>query len=217
MAENRQQRRSNRNGASESNVVSLEGTITAQGIPGQTVPGQDDPALIPPPITRSIPKNIPLRIFGNNSVTMVIDGRTYHIARLTSAGVADVQAFIFERYPPTSLMDGENVGEIIVEGAISTGAWDLLREMMQKVVEEELPANFEFVTQASDMAEAVDLFFEQTGLKWLARMVKNLAKQVQIQREEMITTVSERGREMTHQQALALPIGTDNPSPSTTT
>lgn len=152
-----------------------------------------------------------LRVFsgGSGQEVQLGDGEIYHVARLTAAGVADIQQLLLSGMPA---VDGETVGEQLVGGMLMTQNFAPMRLFLEKAIEEDLPERIEFVSTPDELMYAIDTFFHQSGLRWLENMVKNLtSRAAKAMEEQMASLVDEtiRTGKMPKNPWLA---GTETPS-----
>jgi hypothetical protein len=128
------------------------------------------------------------------------------------------QEFMERRYPETALADLDTPGAQIVEGAYTTRQMEPLRQFMSLVLADDpIPANLLDVAYMQELIDAIDLWFDQSGLKWLAELVKNSAArmsklwaaQTEIFGEEVVSLVSGEARRLLKEQLSKLEIAPD--------
>jgi hypothetical protein len=139
-------------------------------------------------------EEIALRIFTGGQGKEVVLGNTseiYHLAKLTSAGTTEVQEFLTSSGTPS--VDGDTVGEAVVAGCLFVKRHDILYKLLSMIIEEDLPENITYNSSPTDMMYAVDVFFEVSGLNWLARLVKDSASRASRVIEERLGEIVEQG------------------------
>jgi hypothetical protein len=141
-----------------------------------------------------------------------------HLAIHNGQGIIACQEFMERRYPETALADLDTPGAQIVEGAYTTRQMEPLRQFMSLVLADDpIPANLLDVAYMQELIDAIDLWFDQSGLKWLAELVKNSAArmsklwaaQTEIFGEEVVSLVSGEARRLLKEQLSKLEIAPD--------
>jgi hypothetical protein len=115
----------------------------------------------------------PKHVFGAAMGDVTLAGATYALARLTTAGILDLQAKLGANAIPA--IDGPTIGDSFVNAAFLAGGQfaplvSLFRMMLAEP--ESLPDDFYFAATPEEMVAAINLFFEQSGLSWLQTLVK---------------------------------------------
>lgn len=134
---------------------------------------------VPPPSRIAPTATPPLRIFGAAGPAVTLGQSEYHLARLTTDGVLDVQEYLTRRYPVQGAIgdQGDSIGMQLVQGALFLGSFTPLRGLLERIIDEPLPPDAERAAAPDQIAAVIDRFFETSGLAWLARIVKNSTAQ----------------------------------------
>lgn len=165
------------------------------------------------------PSGAPLRIDAPGAPVQ-LSGRPYHLARLTAEGVRDLQTFMASGW---LALEGDSLGDELVEGAAISGQWGRVRELLDRIIFEPLPPGIEMACEPAEIALTVTTFFDQSGMRRLGQLLKNSAARTTQAYEHGIARAGEGIAERMRTEMdtlmrayLAALDGTEKPSPSLT-
>lgn len=121
----------------------------------------------------------PLRVFGaeGDAITL-LGGQTFHLARLRARGTMAVRDWITNHYPEAAVIDAPTIGGMFVGGALTTGNFFPLSDLLRQIVAEPLPERDSpgLDSEPAEMTAAIDLWFTTTsGLGFLSDILKKSA------------------------------------------
>ena len=120
-----------------------------------------------------------LRVFDAEGETItLLGGQQFHLARLRARGTLAVRDWLTQHYPEAALADAPTIGGMFVEGALITGNFFPISDLLRHIVAEPLPERDGpgLDSEPAEMQAAIDLWFETTsGLGFLNDILKKSA------------------------------------------
>jgi hypothetical protein len=98
---------------------------------------------------------------------------TYHLAVITTAGAEEVQQYLTKAEWPIGLYVEGSIGVTLLDAANAQRRFEVVKALLDRAVLEPLPEDVVDTSSTDQMAAVIDAFFEQSGLRWLGRIIKN--------------------------------------------
>lgn len=122
-----------------------------------------------------------IHVFSGTGAEIHIGDRTFHTAALTGNGVSLFQDYLSSGgIPAYQTSDEDSPGEIIVNGCLFSKNHAELTKFLAWCIEEDVPEDLSQTANPGDLVTCIDQFFDQSGIRWLERVIKNLASRASI-------------------------------------
>ncbi|HYX02581.1 MAG TPA: hypothetical protein VE963_10865 [Reyranella sp.] len=183
-------------------------------------------------------ERLPARVAGAVGPPVLLAGETYHLAVSTTWGIKLLRDWLTSEGGPNTINIGDDagIGRMYIEGAAFFGTYDRLRALLERLVLEPLPPDLEYLAQPDEIANVVDRAYDQSGLRFLEALAKNLGsrtaqlltvnleRQAVIQQERLLRenqlaleaamTVEATAVVLPETATETTPTGTESPQPS---
>jgi len=122
-------------------------------------------------------ERLPTRVAGALGPPVPLAGATYHLAVPTTWGIKLLRDWLTSEEGPNTINIGEDaggIGTMYLEGAAFFGSYDRLRALLARLLAEPLPPDLEYLAQPDEIAAVIDRAYDQSGLRFLEQLAKNL-------------------------------------------
>jgi hypothetical protein len=123
----------------------------------------------------------PVPLAGALGKPVILGGERYNLAVYPASGIGQFQQWFQAEFASrvSLAIDAPTVGSVVVLNVARTGAWPVLRELMDIVLADDLgTVIIEDIATTAELAEAIDTFFEDIALGFYRTILKNSVAEV---------------------------------------